>query len=487
MASELMNDIEQLDGFLRQQRNILPEAAWADTRKQHVSSLRIRIMGMPTLSASHATSLSGKIANMPITEDDKQVLSQCLNDSLLRSQTSPKPSATCKTVMQNVPEFGAFLSERDTQVMINVDLHSQEKLGKIADRCLAIGLYYPAEKAVGRITATCCAAGLEAESHEIFLAHVQKFKEVLKKKRDKIANKVVEYKTLPRFPRNLDNFEAAYKDDPPVGTPITETEVERVLNGVCALRNSHKSIRGSPPKNEMALALPSSSSSSAGNPMQHMLAFMHQCVQMQNSGNSALTNLQFNLPRPKKNQKAIEDGNPGVDARQNDTTVPDAGTKAIMDASHHEAAAGKTAMHAPSDQRAEQAASERPREDVLTVPMVSIAEQAKWLEKDPGSTEPKAKAKTKAKAKAEAKAKAKAEAKAKAKSKPEATSKPAAIAKTTASATSAGKTVVKRPAAAGWQIQDRIRPTGQKDRYYLRPDGKAFRMLSEAREAGYPD
>ena len=72
--------------------------------------------------------------------------------------------------------------------------------------------------------------------------------------------------------------------------------------------------------------------------------------------------------------------------------------RSIMDARHH-TGAGKTAtVQGPSEEH----------DDPLTVPKVSVAEQAKWLQKEPGSAAPKAKAKGKANAKAKSEPQAKA-------------------------------------------------------------------------------
>ena len=86
----------------------------------------------------------------------------------------------------------------------------------------------------------------------------------------------------------------------------------------------------------------------------------------------------------------------------------------------------------------------------------------------------KAKASSKAKAKAGAKASNKAKAGAKAGSKAKAGAK------------SGLKPVVDRVKhKGGWTVEVRQRPTGQRDKSYVGPDGRVYRMQHEAESAGF--
>ena len=49
------------------------------------------------------------------------------------------------------------------------------------------------------------------------------------------------------------------------------------------------------------------------------------------------------------------------------------------------------------------------------------------------------------------------------------------------------KQVIRKPAAAGWTVETRVRPTGQTDRYYLSPGGDSYRLRHEAIANGYPE
>lgn len=47
------------------------------------------------------------------------------------------------------------------------------------------------------------------------------------------------------------------------------------------------------------------------------------------------------------------------------------------------------------------------------------------------------------------------------------------------------KPAVKKKASGGWYIETRFRETGQVDKHYLAPDGTSYRILKEARKAGF--
>ena len=96
----------------------------------------------------------------------------------------------------------------------------------------------------------------------------------------------------------------------------------------------------------------------------------------------------------------------------------------------------------------------------------------------------KAKASSKAKAKAGAKASNKAKAGAKAGSKAKAGAKAGSKAK--AGAKSGLKPVVDRVKhKGGWTVEVRQRPTGQRDKSYIGPNGQVYRMQHEAESAGF--
>ena len=174
MAAELVEDIGQLQAFLRSQRGLLSDALWNETAAQHRRNLLQRIHDLPKLGAEAATELTTVLTSLPFSEESKQELSAAVSDAVLRTQ---KTGGQKGVTMQQVHQFGGFFSTRDVEVLQNPDIHSWEKL-KVVQRCLRIGLIYPTESSSGRITATAVVAGLAATSHDQFLQRVQNFKKM---------------------------------------------------------------------------------------------------------------------------------------------------------------------------------------------------------------------------------------------------------------------------------------------------------------------
>ena len=321
MAAELVEDIGQLQAFLRSQRGLLSDALWNETAAQHRRNLLQRIHDLPKLGAEAATELTTVLTSLPFSEEGKQELSAAVSDAVLRTQ---KTGGQKGVTMQQVHQFGGFFSTRDVEVLQNPDIHSWEKREKAVQRCLRVGLIYPTESSSGRITATAVVAGLAATSHDQFLQHVQNFKNILKRERAGLASRQVTFRKLPSTPQALDCFAQAYGDeDPPQA--FSEADVEKAMVDVCALRKNHKKVssaRRGDQQQPLQLALtsgmPSSSSASpfpvppqavAMQAMCNMLQGFMQYAGTQSASSGQGPNMEFSLPVPKRGRapKAILD------------------------------------------------------------------------------------------------------------------------------------------------------------------------------------
>ena len=209
--------------------------------------------------------------------------------------------------------------------------------------------------------------------------------------------------------------------------------------------------------------------------MYHMMQKMQQGENV-GSGNDGLNLHIFGQPAKRK-PKALMDK--PVETQPNET------------ATHGAAPREEPTQQGPEEKGpAQQTMPEEPAAPVLHIPdinSISVQEQANWLKSDGSNTSEKPKVKAKAKAKEKAKAKAKASCKAFAKSSPKAIAKGKAKAKAKQGpASTSSKAVIRRPAACrGWDIEDRFRASGQRDRYFVSPSGSAFRTMAEAESQGY--
>ena len=110
MAAELVEDIGQLQAFLRSQRGLLSDALWNETAAQHRRNLLQRIHDLPKLGAE--AELTTVLTSLPFSEEGKQELSAAVSDAVLRTQ---KTGGQKGVTMQQVHQFGGFFSTRDVE------------------------------------------------------------------------------------------------------------------------------------------------------------------------------------------------------------------------------------------------------------------------------------------------------------------------------------------------------------------------------------
>ena len=322
---------------------------------------------------------------------------------------------------------------------------------------------------------------------------------------------------LPATPDMLpaDVLRAAYQDDP-VRPPVPASDLARIANDVMTLRKSKKELKMARHGPEQALALPSSSSGGGGGGvgsaagsgpqanfmqmMSRMMGFMQQHqqqmqqqqLQPQQAEGSGGLNVQFNLPNKRAkaltNEAATDSGSGlavGGGMAGGGAMAGDAGLALVEQTSMRGSLAGSRTdsqnidMYAlpvgarndsqnNDDSQTSAAQQASPSTSVLAVPAITAEQQQEWKSAPKAKATPKA-ANSKAKSKAAPKA-----AKAKAGKKGSGTS-------------SGGKEVIKHTAKNGWEIHDRMRASGQRDRYYVHEEHGSFRTKGEAVAAGYTD
>ena len=309
-----------------------------------------------------------------------------------------------------------------------------------------------------------------------------------------LEQKVVDF---PVDPRDLPNCGAIYKDDEPQS--IDEQNI--LQHKAPPLRKSNRMVRPGQAGQAGQAVAPAFSSMVPVDPgysqfMHHQQMmfthFMQQQQQQQQAQQQGGNNdvVQLLKPNPRR-QKALP--------------PPPTAEEAVVPASENPTAA-------PSAPAAPAASPTAPPPPIAPPPTPKASEAASLLDlspldpealerttdghrdakkgtvhKRPATTQQvvsKAKASSKAKAKAGAKASNKAKAGAKAGSKAKAGAKAGSKAK--AGAKSGLKPVVDRVKhKGGWTVEVRQRPTGQRDKSYIGPNGQVYRMQHEAESAGF--
>ena len=309
-----------------------------------------------------------------------------------------------------------------------------------------------------------------------------------------LEQKVVDF---PVDPRDLPNCGAIYKDDEPQS--IDEQNI--LQHKAPPLRKSNRMVRPGQAGQAGQAVAPAFSSMVPVDPgysqfMHHQQMmfthFMQQQQQQQQAqqqgGNNDVVHLlkpnprrQKALPPPPTAEEAV------VPASENPNTAPSAPAAP---------AASPTAppppIAPPPTPKASEAATLLDLSPLDPEALERTTDGHRDAKKGPVHKRPattqqvvsKAKASSKAKAKAGAKASNKAKAGAKAGSKAKAGAKAGSKAK--AGAKSGLKPVVDRVKhKGGWTVEVRQRPTGQRNKSYIGPNGQVYRMQHEAESAGF--
>ena len=527
-AQQLGQNIRELSTFLKEQRQLLPDAAWNNMTTSHHNHLLSQIRALDRITAPEATELTSQVGGLPFSDGLKQELSQEVSAALLRP-----PKRNAQRDAQEHPTFEYFLSQGDRAMLADPARNLEEKLDVLAVRCVKIGLFYPSETTVGRVVAAAVAIGLAAANHEEFYQRVRRFKAKLKAKRGGVDTSRYAL-MLPATPDMLpaDVLRAAYQDDP-VGPPVPASDLARIANDVMTLRKSKKELKMARHGPEQALALPSSSSGGGGGGVgsaagsgpqanfmqmmsmmmgfmqQHQQQMQQQQLQPQQAGGSGGLNVQFNLPNKRTkalaNEAATDSGSGlavGGGMAGGGAMAGDAGLALVEQTSGSPAGSRTDSqnidMYASpvgarndsqnnDDSQTSAAQQASPSTSVLAVPAITAEQQQEWLKQEPADLDapmkkPAAQPKSAPKAKATPKA---ANSKAKSKAAPKAAK--AKAGKKGSGTSSGGKEVIKHTAKNGWEIHDRMRASGQRDRYYVHEEHGSFRTKGEAVAAGYTD
>ena len=333
---------------------------------------------------------------------------------------------------------------------------------------MKVGCNLPTEQSWRVILQAAVVAGLELHDETTSVALLRQMKTMLRKKPVVVPRHLVRF---PPKPHDLEWFSTAYTaEDPP--HQLDESEV---LKQDVTLRVSGKNVdksRASGSLGSKALtvhntgAAPSRPSEGPSQEMwAHMGAMMMQMMMHGGSANPNSANIQLT-----KKHKRLEDG---AAEQQGGTDQPLALTDKTLAAGNVPPEPSK----GPDDSAAEKAPAHEAQPQGNAV-LLSLPENQPSMKKPAAATAGKPKAKAKSSSKGSGKAKLKAKAKTK------------SIAKAGGSGSGkAGRKGLKPKSITrcknGWRIDERVRESGQKDKHYISPDGKMFRTLTSATEAGF--
>ena len=463
-ADVFIKELNALQGFLVAQQGSQDASKFTASLTAHAENLAKRLAGLH-LKPEDGGTICQVLREGPWGADLLDSLASAVSSAVLHASSS---STRQRRELQNVESFFGYFSRSDLQELKKVDNPLLAKLDLVALRCWKVGLVCPSEKAMGQVLMAARQAGLDAgEGPAEWLACLQRVKKLIKKQDGKVHGERVHVIDYPLDPGQLNPqlFAAAYSDaDPPEALPEhAALTAERV-----PLRSTHKGVRGQ--STQLALrdtarlthpkaGVASSSAGCAGSGFMppEMMQQWHQWQQFQafqqaqaghaapaqprrsGSGENLLHNLQIFGPG-------------GTPARApSPPRAEDANTPSPPPAQHVvPAPQGAPPLQLPIVPDQEDNESPHP------------AKQAALVNSVKGQPKPKAAPSTEATAKKKCKAKPK------------------------------GKGGLKRLAAAepaGWRIEVKTRTygasKGQTDKFWLSPEGRRYRSLREAMDAGF--
>ena len=100
--------------------------------------------GNTKLTPADCTSLSEQIGNGPWSPEQKEFLAQGLASAMTHNEaggSKRRPNQTMKS-------FVKFLTDSDLDALSDSELHPIQKVKRIVDRCLALGLHLPSESTI---------------------------------------------------------------------------------------------------------------------------------------------------------------------------------------------------------------------------------------------------------------------------------------------------------------------------------------------------
>ena len=339
----------------------------------------------------------------------------------------------------------------------------------IALRMRRVGLNQPTESSYRPITQAAQAVGVECGNEWQQVQIVRDLKAALAKRKALVETHIVAF---PTCPTELPWFSTAYGDDDP---PVTLNELTCKAQEF-TLRESSNAAKQSKPRSSAAASSKSTlnldlaqSSQQEMDPAQMFGPLMGRMMggMMQQMAKM----FQGEYVDPTGLAEGFENVGPKKKAQKMLGNAPSAAPAAPLDPSAAPAAPSAVQQSEPvvpaledKASAAETKSADAEHAVLLDLPDVPPPGKAGILKK-PASAKPKAKAQNVAKSQAKAIAKA-------------------SVAKSSAkSHTLKPKEIFK--CKKGWKLEIRTRPSGQKDKHYVSPGGKSYRIHADADAAGF--
>ena len=149
-----LDDLGKVHKLIEMQGSLMASDAVA----QLVAVWEKKINGL-NLTPEMAQNFVQQLKSGPRNEEQKKALVIAVNSSVLKSTTS-SPN---RRKLQDIPNFSAFLSKKDVEVLGNSNIPLQNKIDQVVCKMVRLGMHCPSEPSVGRIVMVVMKAGAACE------------------------------------------------------------------------------------------------------------------------------------------------------------------------------------------------------------------------------------------------------------------------------------------------------------------------------------
>ena len=150
-AAHLAQQIAGASAFFASQEAVLPQAMQVESKAAMATSLSAQIASAPSLSIADAPVINAAIAASAFTDAQKQALAQAVSSRCLAEASDAKVRRKGTQTLREVP---AYLTASDWAILGSAEQMQMQKVARVQERLLRLGLTNPAEATVRAVVAT---------------------------------------------------------------------------------------------------------------------------------------------------------------------------------------------------------------------------------------------------------------------------------------------------------------------------------------------
>lgn len=146
-----IDDLRHIHGFLDSQKRALSNQSFTRMLENQLAVWTTRVE-QTFFSPEEATEMVDLLAEGPWTVAQREALSMALGEKM--ESTAAGAGKKPRRDMQTLKCFGAYLTDKDVEVLSDPEIHNVNKMSMLVDKCVAMGLHLPKENTSKQIVKT---------------------------------------------------------------------------------------------------------------------------------------------------------------------------------------------------------------------------------------------------------------------------------------------------------------------------------------------